>query len=125
MCILTRSHLLQRPGRGAIRGSTLAVLTACVTACVGPKYVRPDVATPAAYKETASNAYTDSLTQTWRPAQPQDALLKGKWWEVFNEPELNALEEQLNVNNQTLAQSFQNFLAARAQVNEARASYFP
>ena len=52
-------------------------------------------------------------------------MLKGKWWEMFNEPELNALEEQLNINNQNIAQYFQNFMAARAQVREARASYFP
>ena len=52
-------------------------------------------------------------------------MLKGKWWEMFNEPELNALEDQLNINNQNIAQYFQNFMAARAQVSEARAGYFP
>jgi NodT family efflux transporter outer membrane factor (OMF) lipoprotein len=52
-------------------------------------------------------------------------VLKGKWWEIFNEPELNALEEQVNINNQNIAQYFQNFMAARAQVREARAGYFP
>jgi hypothetical protein len=59
------------------------------------------------------------------PRSPQDAALKGKWWEMFNEPELNALEEQLNINNQNIAQYFQNFMAARAQVSEARAATFP
>jgi outer membrane protein TolC len=62
---------------------------------------------------------------TWQPAQPQDAALKGKWWEMFNEPELNALEDQLNIDNQNIAQYFQNFMAARAQVREARAATFP
>jgi NodT family efflux transporter outer membrane factor (OMF) lipoprotein len=52
-------------------------------------------------------------------------VLKGKWWETFNEPELNALEDQLNIDNQNIAQYFQNFMAARAQVREARAGYFP
>ncbi len=50
---------------------------------------------------------------------------KGKWWEIFNEPELNALEEQLNIDNQNIAMFFQNFMAARALVNEARAGLFP
>jgi NodT family efflux transporter outer membrane factor (OMF) lipoprotein len=52
-------------------------------------------------------------------------VLKGKWWESFNEPELNALEEQLNIDNQNIAQYFQNFMAARAQVSEARAGFYP
>jgi len=52
-------------------------------------------------------------------------VLKGKWWEIFNEPELNALEDQLNINNQNIAQYFQNFMAARAQVSEARAAFYP
>jgi len=83
------------------------------------------VTTPTNYKETAPAAYTNTTAGTWQPAQPQDAALKGKWWEVFGEPELNDLEDQLNINNQTLAQYFQNFMAARAQVSQARASYFP
>jgi NodT family efflux transporter outer membrane factor (OMF) lipoprotein len=52
-------------------------------------------------------------------------VLKGKWWEMFNEPELNALEDQLNINNLNIAQYFQNFMAARAQVSQARAGYYP
>ena len=52
-------------------------------------------------------------------------MLKGKWWEIFNEPELNALEEQLNIDNQNIKQYFENFMAARAQVREARAAYYP
>jgi NodT family efflux transporter outer membrane factor (OMF) lipoprotein len=102
-----------------------AAIAASIAGCVGPRYVVPKVSTPAGYKETAPAAYTDATAGTWQPAQPQDAALKGKWWEVFNEPELNDLEDQLNINNQTLAQYFQNFMAARSQVSEARASYFP
>jgi NodT family efflux transporter outer membrane factor (OMF) lipoprotein len=103
-----------------------AVLTATLVAgCVGPPYVKPDVHTPAAFKESSAAAYVGADAGAWQPAQPQDATLKGKWWEVFGEPELNVLEEQLNINNQTIALYFQNFLAARAQVGIARASYFP
>ena len=58
-------------------------------------------------------------------AQPADSKLRGKWWEIFNDPELNALEEQLNINNQNIKQFFENFMEARAIVREARAQYFP
>ena len=69
--------------------------------------------------------YDKASADTWQPAQPKDAELKGRWWEIFGEPELNSLEEQLDVNNQNIKQFFQNFMAARAQVAEARAAYFP
>jgi outer membrane protein TolC len=96
---------------------------------VGPKYVKPAAAASAPeYKESAPAAYnnppnTNAADGTWRPAQPQDAALKGKWWEVFNEPELNALEDQLDINNQNIAVYFQNFMAARAQVREAKSQF--
>ena len=92
---------------------------------VGPKYVAPSVPPPPAFKEALPSAYSGALPGAWQPARPQDAVLKGKWWESFNEPELNALEEQLNIDNQNIAQYFQNFMAARAQVSQARAGYFP
>jgi NodT family efflux transporter outer membrane factor (OMF) lipoprotein len=96
---------------------------------VGPKYVTP--AAPAAapeYKEASPAAYAntpDGADGIWHPAKPQDAMLKGKWWEVFQEPELNALEEQLDINNQNIKQYFENFMAARALVREAHASFYP
>jgi NodT family efflux transporter outer membrane factor (OMF) lipoprotein len=92
---------------------------------VGPKYARPAVAVPASFKEALPAAYAAVPPGTWQPAQPQDAMLKGRWWEMFGEPELNGLEEQLDINNQNLALSFQNFMAARAQVGVARAGYYP
>ena len=103
-------------------GAWLLLLSGCT---VGPKYKAPQITPPPAYKESAPAAYKAALPGAWQPAKPQDSALKGKWWEIFNEPELNALEDQLNINNQNIAQYFQNFMAARAQVREARASYFP
>lgn len=107
---------------------TFAVLL-CVTGSagcnVGPKYARPAVSTPVAFKEGSAAAYSVLPAGTWQPAKPQDAVLKGKWWEMLHEPELDALEEQLDINNQSIAQYFQNFMAARALVNVARAGYFP
>jgi NodT family efflux transporter outer membrane factor (OMF) lipoprotein len=104
---------------------TSALAAALLAGCVGPPYVKPKVETPVAFKESSPAAYVGADAGAWQPAQPQDAALKGKWWEAFGEPELNALEDQLNINNQNIAQFFQNFMAARAQVSIARANYFP
>jgi NodT family efflux transporter outer membrane factor (OMF) lipoprotein len=112
--------------RGAARVSLGALLSAALLlqACnVGPRYNRPTAATPPTYKEV-----TPADTQNmggWKVAQPQDAALHGKWWEIFNDPELNALEEQVSISNQNVASAFYNFMAARALVREARAQYFP
>ncbi|MDB6015194.1 MAG: efflux system, outer rane lipoprotein NodT family [Gammaproteobacteria bacterium] len=108
-----------------IRVAAVAATIVLVAGCVGPAYVKPKVDTPSAFKESSPAAYTGADPGAWQPAQPQDAALKGKWWEVFGEPELNTLEDQLNIDNQNIAQFFQNFMAARAQVGIARASYFP
>src|ERR1700734_475367 len=90
-----------------------AICAALLSGCsFAPKYAAPVVPAPAAFKESAPAAYSEALPGAWQPARPQDAVLKGKWWEMFNEPELNSLEEQLDINNQNIAQYFQNFMAA-------------
>ena len=96
-------------------------LAGCV---LGPHYhpPAPPAVTAPNYKESTVN-FKD--TEGWKVADPKDAMIRGKWWEVFNEPELNALEEQLNVNNQNITVSFQNFMEARAVVAEARAQFWP
>ena len=72
----------------------LLACTALLCGCrVGPKYTVPNYPAPPAYKESAPAAYAAAPPGTWQPAKPQDAVLKGKWWEMFHEPELNALEE--------------------------------
>lgn len=90
---------------------------------VGPKYSRVPVDSPPAYKELTPDDFKE--TDGWKVAQPKDDALKGKWWEAFNSPELNALEEQVNVSNQNIAAAEASFLAARAQVKQARAQFFP
>ena len=91
---------------------------------LGPKYHRPTTPTPAApnYKESTVN-FQDA--PGWRVASPQEAMLRGKWWEIFNDPELNALEEQVNINNQNIKEFFENLMVARAEIREARAQYWP
>src|SRR6201996_7149425 len=101
---------------------TCLLLQGCV---VGPKYVAPVTQAPPAFKEVVPQPQQSADGTTWMPATPQDATVRGNWWEIYQEPELNALEEKLNISNQNIAQSFQNFMAARAQVRQARAAYYP
>ena len=102
----------------------LAVTSCLLTGCtVGPKYHTPTAETPAAYKELTPADYKN--TDGWKMAQPKDDALRGKWWEIFGDPQLNALEEKVNVSNQNLAAAAASFFAARALVKEARSQYFP
>ena len=90
---------------------------------VGPKYVRPPVATTPAYKEEPPESFKEA--GVWKPAQPDDQQLRGKWWEVFGDPELNRLEEQVTVSNQDLKAAEARFRQARALVRFNRAAEFP
>lgn len=95
---------------------TIPVLLLQLSACaVGPDYVRPPVETPAEFKEAKG----------WKTAQPRDHELRGKWWEVFDDPVLASLEEQVSISNQNLAQAEANVRQAQALVQAARANYFP
>ena len=78
---------------------------------------------PIAFKELTPE--TEKQVDGWKTAEPSDTALRGKWWEMFNDPQLNALEEQVNITNQTVAAALDNFLAARAIVKQNRAQYFP
>jgi NodT family efflux transporter outer membrane factor (OMF) lipoprotein len=115
-----------RSGRALALGSfSSAVLALALTGCLpGPKYHAPaaPASTAPAYKESTVH-FQDA--DGWKVANPQDAMLKGKWWEVYNEPELNQLEDQLEINNQNIKVYFENFMEARALVREARAQYWP
>jgi len=109
--------------RKPIRLAAAALLVALSGCVVGPKYHPPATQTPAAaYKESPTQFQG---TTGWTVAQPADAKLRGKWWEIFNDAELNSLEEQLNINNQNIKQYFENFMEARAVVREARSQFFP
>jgi NodT family efflux transporter outer membrane factor (OMF) lipoprotein len=100
-----------------------AVLTVVLSGCVvGPKYHAPAPQAPTVYKELPDHSQG---AEGWQVAQPGDAKVRGKWWEIFNDSELNALEEQLDINNQNIKQYFENFMEARAVVREARSQYFP
>lgn len=92
---------------------------------VGPAYHVPPAtaqAPPASYKEMPSQTQESG---DWKVAQPQDAMLRGKWWEIYNDQELNDLEDKVNINNQNIKQSFENFMAARTLIAQARSQLYP
>jgi len=108
----------------ALPVAALGLLALAAGCHVGPPYHPPTAPAITApnYKESTVN-FQDQAG--WKVASPQDSMIRGNWWEIFNEPELNTLEEQLNVNNQNLKQYFQNFMSARAEIAEARSQYWP
>ena len=94
----------------------ILVATLLMAGCVkGPRYVRPTAIVPPAYKES----------EGWKLAQPGDQKIRGKWWEVFGDSQLNSLEEQIEVSNETLKVAEANFRAARAQLHFSRSSNYP
>jgi NodT family efflux transporter outer membrane factor (OMF) lipoprotein len=102
----------------------LALSVGLLSACnVGPPYKRASVAEAPVYKEL--NPPEQPANAQWKVAQPSDAQLHGTWWELFGDPKLNALEEQVSVSNQNIAAAFASFMQARALVKEARAQYYP
>jgi NodT family efflux transporter outer membrane factor (OMF) lipoprotein len=105
---------MQRPQGYTI--SVFALAIGLISACsVGPDYARPELQTPAAYKELPAEAKPQAI----------DDVVTRSWWEIFADPALNALEEQVDINNQNIAQAEARFRQARALVQQTRAAYFP
>ena len=101
-------------GRGVVWAALgLPLLSGC--AAVGPDYLRPAAIVPAHYKEISG----------WKPASPRDDLAGGEWWKVFRDRELDTLEAQVAISNQTLKADEANYREARALIAEARAGLFP
>ena len=96
-------------------GLTAAVVLLCAGCMVGPDYFKPSVPMTATYKED----------QGWKLARPSDTIPRGKWWEIFGDPQLNALEEQVSEANQNVKVAEAHFRQARALIGFARAGLFP
>jgi NodT family efflux transporter outer membrane factor (OMF) lipoprotein len=102
----------------------LAGLALASTACtVGPKYQRASVPTPPAYKESPPESFREP--GEWKEAQPSDGTARGKWWEIYQDPQLNALEEQVSISNQNVLAAEAQFRAAKDAVRIARSNLFP
>jgi NodT family efflux transporter outer membrane factor (OMF) lipoprotein len=98
------------------RPTLIALAASLVAGCaVGPAYQRPSTPEPAAFKEA----------QGWAPAAPADALERGPWWTLFNDPLLNQLADSIEVSNQNVAAAVASYEQARALVAQQRASLFP
>ena len=109
-------HSLPYPRSSVFQGFAAIMATVFLTSCaIGPNYSKPQVETPAAYKEAGD----------WVKATPSDAVPKGKWWEIFGDPVLNGLMEQVEVSNQTLKAAEARYTSARASVAAARSGLFP
>jgi len=121
-----RSHSCERSCRDL---TSLLVLIAPLlfsSACaVGPNYKRPAAIVAPAYKEPPPEAFKEAQAAGLQPANPSDAFQKGKWWEIYNDPALNALEEQVNISNQNVLGAEANYREAKALVRASRAGLFP
>lgn len=105
----------------------VGLLTACKP--VGPDYNKPGFTAPPVYKEAGASAVLvpppNPSGGSWQPASPSDGMIKGKWWEIYNDPQLNKLEERIPAVNQGLHQALETYLAATGQVKVAHADLYP
>jgi NodT family efflux transporter outer membrane factor (OMF) lipoprotein len=95
-----------------VMGGLMFLVGACA---VGPDYVRPRASVPEAFKEN----------RDWKVAQPRDDVIRGPWWEIFNDPLLNELESHVNISNQNVALAEAQFRQASATIQAAQAAFFP
>jgi hypothetical protein len=100
--------------RSGLGGWLFAVLLLASGCEVGPRYAPAKLPAPPAYKE---------LPPDWTTAQPSDAIARGKWWEIYQDAQLNGLEEQINVSNQNLKAAQAQYIQARALVRQNRADF--
>ena len=100
-----------------LRLGTAGLLVFSNACMVGPKYQRPSAPAPPAYKE--------ELPAGWKEAQPSDGALRGKWWQVYSDPRLDALEDQVSISNQNVLAAEAQFREAKAAARIARAGLFP
>lgn len=105
----------RRVPRAVFLGMSLAGTLVVAGCTVGPKYNRAAVDTPPTYKEMGD----------WKTAQPNEKNLGGAWWEIFQDPQLNTLEQQIDVSNQNLKAAAAQYTQARALLRYYRADYYP
>ncbi|MCU1319475.1 MAG: Heavy metal efflux outer membrane protein CzcC family, partial [Edaphobacter sp.] len=110
--IISVENTRQAPWLGALLAVAVIQFSGCT---VGPKYHTPVVQPPPAYKEVGN----------WKPAEPNEQNLGGTWWTIFQDPQLDALEQQVNVSNQNLKAADAQYQQARAVLRYNRADYYP
>jgi len=105
------------PLRPMMLFATVGLLLSSSACMVGPRYQRPGA--------PASPAFKEELPAGWKDAQPHDEALRGKWWQVYKDPGLDALEDRVSISNQNVLSAEAQFRAAKAAVRVARAGLFP
>src|SRR6202046_4293771 len=107
-----------------IRRAAIALALVPLSGCmVGPKYKTPAAIIAPSFKETPPASFADQ--DGWKPGQPGDTRLKGDWWTIFDDPQLNTLEAQIDGANQSLKAAAANFRGARSQIGYERANEAP
>ncbi len=131
-----RKALSARYGRAALRMAPLRALAVAAGALVvlsgckpaGPNYNRPAYQAPAAYREVGAASVAPPPNPNgggWQPASPSDGMLRGHWWEIYHDAQLNDLEQRVATQNPSLRSAFENYLAARDQIAAARSLFYP
>jgi NodT family efflux transporter outer membrane factor (OMF) lipoprotein len=106
-----------------------APISACVAALalagcnLAPHYERPPMDASGSFKEAVPNTSTNP--QGWKVAEPNDAVLRGNWWELYQDSQLDDLEERVSISNQTIIAAEANYRVAKAMVGEAQSGLFP
>src|SRR5712664_1557319 len=102
--------------RPLLRCSSVAAGVVLAAACaVGPDYHRPKLDVAPDYKEAGD----------WKPSEPNDALSRGPWWEIFKDDALNQLEVRIDISNENVKAAAAAYDQARALVAQARAGFWP
>jgi NodT family efflux transporter outer membrane factor (OMF) lipoprotein len=124
-CAKTKWHWALPPAN-PLRAAHILLAAAVLftSACVvGPNYKRPAAPVTPAFKEPPPQSFKE--VDGWKPGQPNDGIPKGKWWEIYKDPALNALEEQIVISNQNVLLAEAQFREARAATNIAKAALYP
>src|SRR5689334_14373156 len=103
--------------------AALAISVLLASCMVGPKYSKPQAPSAPAYSQQPPASFEN--TPGWKTAQPSDAMNRGKWWEIFGNSDLNALEEQVGPANQSLKVAEANYRQARSEIQFNRSNLFP
>src|SRR5271156_6622855 len=106
-------------------GSLLAVALLVSGCTVGPNYHRPTAPAAPAFKESAVVPPPDLPGGGWKQVTPNDSTIRADWWEIYQDPQLDKLEQQVAVSNQTLKASYEQYMQARAAIQYYRSQYFP
>jgi NodT family efflux transporter outer membrane factor (OMF) lipoprotein len=106
---------LRRAAWRALPLVALATVAGCQYLSVGPVYHRPSIEVPQGYKEA----------QDWKPAEPQDTKPRGNWWDLYDDPDLDALMRQVAMSNQNVRLAAARYDQAVALLGNARSGYFP